>query len=373
MRVLFVSGVAIGGSTRSTRELARRVAARGHTVAILERTSSTGPRQYVHKRAVNLRVKLGSSWAARLVDSAAATIGRRPRREPDEGALEIWSTILPENSLPFVRDAFRPDVVVASSVSRTGWRRMRDLLARDGIPSALYIREEAGLGHLSISHCPPDLLLANAHTYADAAEALGYPATMIPSVVNLDPCRVDSSRERVLFINPVASYGVDRAVAIATARPDIGFAFVEWWQLDDDARATLEGRLAGLPNVELRSTVSDPARLYADASVLLTPYTLDMRPRVVLEAQVNGIPVLATDLPALRETVGPGGILVAADAPISTWVAALAELVDDPTRYAALDAAARVHAARDEVDPDVVVSTFVAALTGLIAPSATHP
>ena len=119
--------------------------------------------------------------------------------------------------------------------------------------------------------------------------------------------------------------------------------------------------------------MSDPARLYADASVLLTPYTLDMRPRVVLEAQVNGIPVLATDLPALRETVGPGGILVAADAPISTWVAALAELVDDPTRYAALDAAARVHAARDEVDPDVVVSTFVAALTGLIAPSATHP
>ena len=127
MRVLFVSGVAIGGSTRSTRELARRVAARGHTVAILERTSSTGPRQYVHKRAVNLRVKLGSSWAARLVDSAAATIGRRPRREPDEGALEIWSTILPENSLPFVRDAFRPDVVVASSVSRTGWRRMRPI------------------------------------------------------------------------------------------------------------------------------------------------------------------------------------------------------------------------------------------------------
>lgn len=373
MRVLFVSGVAIGGSTRSTRELARRVAARGHDVAILERTSATGARQYVHKRAVNLRVKLGSSLAARIVDAAAATIGRRPRREPDEGDLEIWSTILPENSLASVRSAFRPDVVVASSVSRTGWRRMRDLLTHDGVPSVLYIREEAGIGHLAISHAPPDLLLANAHTYAEAAVALGYPATMIPSVVDLDPCRVESSRERVLFINPVASYGVDRAVAIAAARPDVLFAFVEWWDLDDAARATLDGQLAELPNVELRATASDPAELYADASVLLTPYTLDMRPRVVIEAQVNGIPVLATDLPALRETVGAGGILVPPEASIAEWVDALGELVDDPERYALLDAAARVHAARVEVEPEAVVSRFLDALTGLLSQSATRP
>ena len=318
-------------------------------------------------------MKLGSSWAARLVGSVAATIGRRPRREPDEGDLEIWSTILPENSLESVRAAFRPDVVVASSVSRTGWRRMRDLLTRDRVPSVLYIREEAGLGHLGISHCPPDLLLANAHTYAAAAEELGYPATMIPSVVNLDPCRVESSRERVLFINPVASYGVDRAVAIAAARPDVLFAFVEWWQLDNEARATLDGQLAALPNVDLRATVSDPADLYADARVLITPYTLDMRPRVVLEAQVNGIPVLATDLPALRETVGAGGILVPPDAPISAWVDALGELVDDPVRYATLDAAARVHAARDEVDPEAVVGRFVEALSSLITQSASRP
>jgi glycosyltransferase involved in cell wall biosynthesis len=318
-------------------------------------------------------VNLGSSWPAPRAAAAAATIGRRPHREPDEGALEIWSTILPENSLVTVCHAFRPDVVVASSVSRPGWRRMRDLLARDGIPSALYIREEAGIGHLAISHSPPDLLLANAHTYAAAAEDLGYRATMIPSVVNLDPCRVVSSRERVLFINPVASYGVDRAVAIAAARPDVQFAFVEWWELGDDARAALDAQLADLPNVELRPSVSDPAALYADASVLITPYTLDMRPRVVLEAQVNGIPVLATDLPALRETVGDGGILVPPDAPIDAWVAALGSLVDDPDRYAALEAAARVHAARDEVDPEAVVTRFETALTDLVSHSAPRP
>jgi glycosyltransferase involved in cell wall biosynthesis len=86
----------------------------------------------------------------------------------------------------------------------------------------------------------------------------------------------------------------------------------------------------------------------------------------VLEAQANGIPVLATDLPALRETVGPGGILVPADAPITAWVEALGTCFDDPDRYRALVAAARAHATRDEVQPERVVARFEAVLAELV-------
>ena len=45
-------------------------------------------------------------------------------------------------------------------------------------------------------------------------------------------------------------------------------------------------------------------------------------------ARANGIPVLASDRPGHGEAVGPGGILVDPDAPIDTWVDALARLKD---------------------------------------------
>ena len=82
--------------------------------------------------------------------------------------------------------SFGPDVVVASSIGRVAWRRIRAQLASLGIPSVLYMREQSALGHLTISKAPPDLLLANAHTYVERAAALGYPAVMVPSVVSVD-------------------------------------------------------------------------------------------------------------------------------------------------------------------------------------------
>lgn len=367
MRILFVSGTVIGGSAHSTRELAERLTAHGHDVAILFRVDDDRVRT-LHKRAINLVTKLGTSWLAPKVDRIAGTIARKPRRDPESVSYEVWESVVIENSIGSVIRSFGPDVVVASSLGRVAWKRIRRYLRSLGIPSVLYIREEAALGHLTISEAPPDLLLTNAHTYADRAAALGSPAVMIPSVVTVDRYLVTSTRERVLFVNPVPSYGLETALDLAAARPDVLFAFVEWWKLEDDDRAALNDRLAAkLPNVLLRPATDDPGEVYADAAVLLAPFLLDGRPRVVLEAQANGIPVLARDLPALRETVGPGGWLVRADASIGEWAIALGEIIDDPERYREACDAARAHAQREEVDPGVIVARFERALTDLVA------
>ncbi len=103
-------------------------------------------------------------------------ISRKPRRARESVPYEVWETVVPENSIGSVIRSFGPDVVVASSIGRVSWRRIRTHLAELGIPSVLYIREEAALGHLIISKAPPDLLLANSHTYAAEAGKLGYPA-----------------------------------------------------------------------------------------------------------------------------------------------------------------------------------------------------
>src|SRR4249920_33457 len=121
MRILFVSGTSIGGSAHSTRELADRLVEHGHHVAVLFRVEGAPRTRQLHKRAVNLVVKLGSSPLARPVDAVAAMLGRRPRRMGDSVPYEVWETAIPENSMRYVLKSFGPDVVVASSIGRVAW------------------------------------------------------------------------------------------------------------------------------------------------------------------------------------------------------------------------------------------------------------
>ncbi|MGZ4690599.1 MAG: glycosyltransferase [Acidimicrobiia bacterium] len=366
MRILFISAATGGGSTRSTFELAELLAPRGHDIAILSRTSGSARRRRLHKRVVNLRTKLGESATASAVGRVGQRIGRKPTRATGT-SLEVWETPLPENSLEPLRRRFQPDVVVVSSMGVTAWRQVRAELAAVGIPSVLYIREERGLLHLSLSHAPADLLLTNAHALTEECAALGYEAETVPSIVMLDSSRVESTRERVVYINPVPIQGVDIALALAEARPDVPFLFQEWWPLPDDARRNIEDRLRALPHAELRPPVTDPSVLYADASVLLAPFRFNGRSRLVLEAQSNGIPVLGSDRPAVAESIGPGGVLVGIDEPVDAWAAGLSELIDDPERYLAYSAAAREHAERPEVDPGFLVERFERLICELVA------
>ncbi len=370
MRVLFVSGSPAAGSLQSTSELAARLHRRGHAAAILQQSRGGGLQTSVHKRLVNLTVKLGSRPPAAAVAALGRRIGRRPNPLDPGAPVARWEAILPENALGAVVRQFRPQIVVANSVDRMAWRQMRSDLSAAGIPSALYLREESALGHLTISGAPADLHLANAEAHSEQVRALGFDCVTVPSVVELGRCLVESTRERVLLVNPIQLYGVEIALGLARARPDVQFAFAESWRLSDTERAELVARLRDLPNVELRARVDDPSRLYRDARVLLVPYPQNNRPRVVLEAQVNGIPVLARDIPALREAVGAGGVLVASDAPIEEWAQALDAMLE-PERYRELERRAREHSTRADVDPEKIVTRFVDAVAAFVEPAPT--
>jgi glycosyltransferase involved in cell wall biosynthesis len=100
--------------------------------------------------------------------------------------------------------------------------------------------------------------------------------------------------------------------------------------------------------------------------VLLTPHQVDNRPRTVLEAQANGLPVVASDLPGLREAVGDGGTLVVADAGPDEWVRAVGALWDDESHWMALSDRARMHAGRPEVRPAAVAAHFAELIDDLV-------
>ena len=92
------------------------------------------------------------------------------------------------------------------------------------------------------------------------------------------------------------------------------------------------------------------------------PHEIDNRPRTVLEAQVNGIPAIATDQPGLREQVGDAGVLLPLDADDRAWADEVGTVWDDDARRDALGRTARAWATRDEIDPDAVTDRFLAVL-----------
>jgi glycosyltransferase involved in cell wall biosynthesis len=366
VNILFVSTTRAGGSGLSQRQLAARLIARGHRVVILadpeERHRLT---RYLYKRQVNLSTKLRDHPIRPLLLALQRPLGRRVIPAP-EYEVPVFFSPVPEHAYRTLRRRVSPDVVVASSIDRVSWRRLRAQLRADGIPSVLYLREDVAHGHLSITNAPPDLLLANAGSLAERARAAGFQCTMIPSAIETDATLVTSSRERVLFVNPLHSHGVDRLWALARARPDIPFAAQESWPLSKATRAEVLAAAARFPNVEFRPRTTDLGIVYRDARLLFVPHRLDNRPRVVAEAQANGIPVVASAYAGLVEAVGPGGVLVDADAPDEAWIDAVGSLWDDAGRYERLVEAAYRHAARPEIDPVVVTTRFEEAIRRLV-------
>jgi glycosyltransferase involved in cell wall biosynthesis len=202
--------------------------------------------------------------------------------------------------------------------------------------------------------------VTNSEVHRQRAVSLGLPAVTIPSLIDLDQCERDASGDVVLFVNPVASRGLDVAVALASARPDVRFAFQVSWPLRKRDERALQAQVESHPNIELRSYEPQIARVYRDARVLLLPYRDDQRPRVVAEAQWNGIPVLASDLPGHREAVGPGGLFMPLEASVAAWATGFGELWDDDSTYERLAAAARAHARREDQDAARIVRRFEA-------------
>jgi glycosyltransferase involved in cell wall biosynthesis len=232
-----------------------------------------------------------------------------------------------------------------------------------GIPTVLYVREEHALTHLLVSRLPPDMLVANSEAHAHRLEAAGYSCRAIPSVIDRSAATVESTRRVVLMVNPIPEHHVELVLQVARARPHLPFVLQESWPLEDRWRMDLLSLLRDLPNVELRERVDSPAAVYRDARVLLVPYPTN-RPRIVAEAQHNGIPVVAADQSALAEAVGPGGVVVSLAEPVDRWADAL-DRVWGP-EYEALSSAARRHDGRAEADPESLAAVFEAALISML-------
>lgn len=355
MRVLFLSGVDVGGAPKSTLELARLLADRGHSVGVLLGQTTVPPTAYdtLLKAAIKLREHAGWGWPRH----ALSPFGSRITEDANAGPVRIWRAKRPENALRRVLNIFGADVVVANSFPREALRWISEELRPREIPLCLYMREDHSVTHLSVTRLPLALVLANSRRLADAASVAGYDAVLAPSIIDLAASAVSSTRDCLLLVNPVPENRPEMVRLLASERPDIRCVLQESWPLPEAQRETLTAWATELGNLEFRTRTENPAHVYRDARILLATYPSG-RPRVVLEAQANGIPVIALDQPALRETVGPGGLFVDRTRSDAGWCHQVQLLWDDTQWYESLSRESQAHARRAEVQPTTIVTTI---------------
>jgi glycosyltransferase involved in cell wall biosynthesis len=235
-----------------------------------------------------------------------------------------------------------------------------------------------------------DLVLTNSQATADLyRRRLGLSVT--PVGVFIDPARVVAPQlvpQRLLFINPSLEKGaaivIRLALLLEKRRPDIVFEVVEsrgkWADvLRTVSRAMGQPREA-LDNVVVTPNTGDMRPIYARARLLLAPSLWwESSGRVLVEALLNGIPVLITNQGGMPEVVQDGGITlnlgpvyhaapytrVPPDAALEPVLQRLETLFDDAAQYAALAAQAR-HVGRTRHHLQTSTQRLVQALAPLI-------
>ncbi len=232
-----------------------------------------------------------------------------------------------------------------------------------GERQVVYVRDARELDSWSKETFPRSShIVANSKFVADAIAArIGQLPMVIPPFINLSRYRTETSGEFVTFINPVPVKGVDVAIGIARACPNIPFQFVEGWPRTDEQLAELRAKLAGLSNVRFRRKEIDARNIYSNTRILLVPSQWEEGfGRVVIEAQTSGIPVIASRIGGLPEAVGRGGKLLSPDAPIRDWAILLHEVWRNPQKWQKLSKAAvqnaEAHATRTRNAAEMLIS-----------------
>jgi glycosyltransferase involved in cell wall biosynthesis len=314
--ITFVCGTPHGGALDSTVSLASEAMRQGRAVHVI--VSRDDPYR-TRPRTTSALVKLEQAWAplGRTAWRVHDRVASRTRPEQLHGV-----TI--ERSSNVVGSATRlaPSVIVANSLRGLDLRRLMDVGAASSSAIVWYLREATALSLTDIGRSA-DVLVANSRPLAaEAQRRSGRLCHYVPSVIDRSGLEAPRERRAILLVNPLASHGVDLALDLAVLRPDRSFVLQESWPLDTSAVADLQRRIRDLPNVELRAR-TDRASLYRDARVLLAPHdpqVMDLsRPRVALESQLLGVPLLGTDIPGLAAAAASPDLLLAPGSSPHAW------------------------------------------------------
>lgn len=185
-------------------------------------------------------------------------------------------------------------------------------------------------------------------------------AVVIPPLIDPEKYLVHDKGNAVVHIGLAAAKGVETSFQLAQKRPDIPFIFLESWPLPNKEFRKYQLRAEQMPNVTVARRKSDMREVYRLCKILLVPSLWDEAwGRVVTEAQLSGIPVIASGRGGLPESVGRGGIIVPPDSEIDEWEKGLSRLWDDKDEYLKLSFEAKSRSYDKDISKDYLTSKLL--------------
>ena len=317
-----------GGIAQHTTELAHRLAAAGHDVALWSWSAQYPARLYPGQQTIATpelpvfpRTSYPLSWKR---PDGWWRAGRRLRRLRADAVVVVWVT-------PVQAPAYLTLLVAA------GRRVRRVVLCHNVLPHERR-RVDEPLTRAVLRRA--DAVLVHSADERERAQRLtGAPvevAALPPLALTAGPGadRDATVRRSLLFFGMVRRYkGLDVALrALAAGPPDLRLVVAgEFWE-DEQACRDLVDELGLAHRVAIRAGYVDTADvpgLFAAADALLLPYRAATSSAHAYIAHSHGIPVVASAVGTLREQVRDGvdGLLVPPDDPASL-AAALTRLYE---------------------------------------------
>ncbi|MEL6223696.1 MAG: glycosyltransferase [Cyanobacteria bacterium J06627_8] len=295
--------------------------------------------------------------------------GQKPSRtiKDDHLGFPCWRRVMkfsqPKDWLKWLDqrlDDFQPDTVVGYTSSKCP---MLNHAAQRGFTSFYFVRE---LSSIESGQRIPDQIHAIANspfTASKAKSASNNQVGVVLPFIDLDHYQVaQRDRRYITFINPVPEKGVELAIEVARQLPNERFLFVKgkWTRYNRHRREAFIKEAYSLPNVDIISHQKDMRAIYKMTDILLVPSQFtETFGRVIVEAQVNRIPVVAAQIGGIPYTLGEGGILVDPIDEPEGYVNAIRQLRQDETAYHQLATLAHQNSQRAEFNPHYQVQRFL--------------
>lgn len=206
-------------------------------------------------------------------------------------------------------------------------------------------------------------VIANAPITAKALSKISHKKIgVVHVIIERDLYKVGNrEKKHITFINPIQEKGIDIATRVAQILKEESFLFVKggWLGFSEDYLTSLIST-SKLSNVEVWDHQINMRSVYSVTDVLFVPSQFfETFGRVIVEAHINGIPVVAADVGGIPYTIGEGGILVKPIDKPEGYVGALNKLRTDEDFYKKISEAAIRNSMRPEFDPTVQINNFI--------------
>jgi surfactin synthase thioesterase subunit/glycosyltransferase involved in cell wall biosynthesis len=291
-----------GGGDKSNRLLIEALAARGHECRVVARISVFGAReQELYLQSLAERGVTPHSVTGGVV--AFARGGVEIRVVANANLRATFSAQI---------DEFAPDVILASTDDPA--QLLLEVALRSSARVVYLARATLAVPFGPDCAFPSEAKTARIRACDAVVGVSQYVADYIREYSGIDAVHVPISlmepeewpalgrfeNEFVTFVNPCAVKGIAIFLALADAFPQVAFAAVPTWGTNQQDRASLEVR----PNVRVLQPVDDINQLLARTRVLLVPSLwAEARSRIVLEAMLRGVPVMAANVGGIPEAI----------------------------------------------------------------------